>query len=86
MSIMEEIADGLARRALELIEKTGDDTIEKRIADEIGNSSPTLQETFATAMRIRKAEARAMRLLDKYSKGEAIPVARISSQPQEGGH
>lgn len=87
MSMLEDIADGLAKRAMELIDKTGDETLEKRITDEIGTSSPTLQEHFATAMRIRKAELRALKLLDKYEKGEDIPKVAISSQPQDdGGH
>ncbi len=86
MSMPEDVADGLAKRALELIQRTGDETIEKRVGDEIGSTSPTLQENFATALRIRKAEARAIQLLEKYSKGEDIPVAAISSQPQDTGH
>ena len=87
MSMLEDIADGLAKRAMELIEKTGDENLERRITEEIGTSSPTLQEYFATAMRIRRAELRALKLLDKYEKGEAIPKAAISSQPQsDGGH
>lgn len=83
MSKLEDIADGLAKRALDLVEKTGDETIEKRTADEIGALSPTLQEAYTTAVRIRKAEFRASRLLDKYDAGDAIPQAAISSQPQD---
>ncbi len=87
MSMLEEVADGLAKRALEEIERTGDENIEKRIADEIGASSPTLEEAFATAMRIRKAEVRAYKLLEKYATGAEIPKAAISAQPQDdGGH
>ncbi len=87
MSMLEEVADGLAKRALAEIERSGDEKIEKRIADEIGASSPTLQEAFATAMRIRKAEIRASKLLDKYAAGAEIPKAAISSQPQDDrGH
>ncbi|MXQ07970.1 hypothetical protein GQ651_08945 [Alphaproteobacteria bacterium GH1-50] len=87
MSMLEEVANGLAKRTLEQIERTGDETIEKRISDEVGASSPTLQEAFATAMRIRKAEIRGHKLLDKYAAGADIPVAAISSQPQDdGGH
>ncbi len=86
MSILEEVADGLAKRTTELMARTGLDTIEKRMADEIGSTSPTLQETYLTAMRIRKAEARGHKLLDKYEKGDAIPKAGISSAPQEMGH
>lgn len=87
MALLEETANNLARRAMDLIVQTGDETIEKRVADEVGASSPTLQETFLTAMRIMKAERRGLELLDKYDKGEEIPVALISSQPQDdGGH
>lgn len=83
MALLEEVADNLARKALEVILKTGDEDIEKRIAGEIGASSPTLQETFLTAMRIRKAEARGYALLEKFDRGDAIPKAQISSQPQD---
>ena len=83
MALLEEAADGLAKRAMEIIVKTGDETVEKRIADEVGSLSPTLQETFLTAMRIRKAEQRGLALLDKYEKGDEIPVAAISAAPQD---
>lgn len=83
MSKLEDIADGLAKRALDLVEKTGNETIERRTADEIGSLSPTLQEAYTTAVRIRKAELRASRLLDKYEAGETVGKAAISSQPQD---
>lgn len=87
MSLLEEVSTQLARRAMDLIVKTGDETIEKRLADEIGSASPTLQEAYLTAMRMLKAERRGMLLLEKYDRGEDIPVAQISAQPQDdGGH
>ncbi len=86
MSKLEEIGDSLAIRALEVMERTGNEAIERRVGDEIGLSSPTLQEIFATAIRIRRAEARARKLIEKFSEGEDIPVAQISSQPQDMGH
>ena len=87
MALLEEVSDALAKRTIELMERTGDENIEKRVAEEIGSSSPTLQENYSTAVRIRKAEARANKLLDKYMRGEDIPVAQISAHPQDdGGH
>ncbi|NND22726.1 MAG: hypothetical protein HKO14_11605 [Silicimonas sp.] len=87
MSLLEDVADGLAKRAADLYIKTADESLERRVADEVGASSPTLQEAFQTAMRIRKAEARGHAILDKYERGDAIPKAAISSQPQDdGGH
>ena len=87
MPLLEDVADGIAKRAAELSLKTGDENLERRVADEIGASSPTLEEAFLTAVRIRKAEARGHALLDKYERGDAIPKAAISAQPQhDGGH
>ncbi len=83
MALLEDAADGLAKRVMEIVLRTGDEKIEKRISEEIGSLSPTLQENFLTAMRIRKAEQRGLALLDKYDRGDEIPVAQISSQPQD---
>ncbi|MEM8802382.1 MAG: hypothetical protein AAFY06_04610 [Pseudomonadota bacterium] len=83
MALLEEVSVKLAERALDEIERTGDEMIEKRVAEEIGASSPTLQESFLTAMRIKKAERRALVLLNKYRTGDDIPVAMISAQPQD---
>ena len=83
MSILDEVADGLAKRAINEIKRSGDEDIEARVAQEIGSSSPTLQEAFLTAMRLRKAEVRGHALLEKYEAGEAVPVAAISAAPQD---
>lgn len=64
MPMLEDVADGLAKRTLDLISRTGDENLEAKVADAIGASSPTLQEAFSTAMRIRKAEIRGTVLLD----------------------
>lgn len=86
MPLLEDVADDLVKRTLKIIATTGDEKIEKRISEEIGALSPTLQEHFNTAMRIRKAEARALKLLGQIEKGAEIPPAAISAQPQDGGH
>ena len=83
MSVIEEVADGLAKRTTEYLKRTGDDTVEQRMAQELGASSPTLQEAFTTAMRMRKAELKGHALLDKCEAGEDIPKAAISSAPQD---
>lgn len=67
MAMLEDVADNLAKRTLELISKTGDEALEARVADAIGASSPTLQEAYSTAMRIRKAEIRGIVLLDSFA-------------------
>ena len=83
MSVLDEVADGLAKRAVKMMDNSGDDTVEARIAQEIGASSPTLQEAFLTAMRLRKAEIKGHVLLDKFEAGDAIPKAGISGALQD---
>jgi hypothetical protein len=83
MSVLDEVADGLAKRVTEMMTDANDDAMERRIAAEVGASSPTLQEAFTTAMRLRKAELRGHALLDMYARGENVPKAGISSAPQD---
>ena len=79
MPLLEDVANRVAERTLKLIETTGDEDIEKKVADQIGASSPTLQEAFSTALRILKAEARASRFIDQLD-GTA-PPPKPDSEP-----
>ncbi len=63
MSILDTIADDLAREALALSEELEDEHIPEQVAKLIGTSSPTVEEAFRTAVRIRRAELRAKRML-----------------------
>lgn len=63
MEFLEQVADGLAKEALEIEEITGDEDLVGLIMKTIGASSTTLEEAFLTAVRIRRAEARALILL-----------------------
>lgn len=83
MPMIEDIADSVAKRTMEAIARTGDEHLEAKVKAEIGASSPTLEEAFATAMRIRKAEKRAMDMLDKFNRGEKVEMLKITSQPQD---
>lgn len=65
MSLQEDVADKLAREVLALVEKTGDEDIVEDIKKVIGTSSTTLEEAYMTAVRVRRAEARALALLDQ---------------------
>lgn len=67
MASLEEIADELALKALKDTDNLDDNTVINLMANAIGASSATLQETFLTAIRIRRAEIRAAAVLDKYN-------------------
>lgn len=72
MSILEEIADSLARDALRLETDTDDLSLVDRIAREIGATSPTVEEAFKTAVRMRRAERKGQLLIAKLRK-EMVP-------------
>ncbi len=74
MSKMEELADELAVSALDLEEETDDETVIKKIAEALGSLSPTFEEVFNTAIRMRRAERRAKRLIASL-KRDAAPAA-----------
>ncbi|MGR3289627.1 MAG: hypothetical protein ACU0C9_00310 [Paracoccaceae bacterium] len=67
MNYLEGIADGLALKVLADPENLDDNTVVDLIAAAVSSSSATLQETFLTAVRIRRAEIRAYAVLDKYN-------------------
>ena len=58
------VADQLAQKSLELFEATGDEEIFAQVTKIIGSSSQTLEEAYKTAVRVRRAERRALEMLD----------------------
>jgi len=62
--IAEDLADKLAQDVIEAAEKLGDERLVEQIAQAVGASSPTTEELFRTAVRVRIAEARARKLLN----------------------
>lgn len=65
MDLQARVADELAQQALELADETGDDDIIEDIKKVIGASSTTLEEAYMTAVRVRRAETRALALIEK---------------------
>jgi len=66
MSVVEEFADKIAAQTVELVDQTGDLDLVKRVAEIMGASSQTLQESFLTAVRVRTAANRAAEFLKSY--------------------
>lgn len=61
--IAEDLADKLALDTIKAAETLGDDRLIEQIAQAVGASSPTTEELFRTAVRVRVAEARARKML-----------------------
>lgn len=63
--IAEELADKLALDTIKAAAELGDDRLIEQIAQAVGASSPTTEELFRTAVRVRIAEARARKMLEE---------------------
>ncbi|MEM1274764.1 MAG: hypothetical protein AAGF88_13185 [Pseudomonadota bacterium] len=79
-----ELADALARDTIIAAEKLGDDELVNEIATVIGSSSPSTEEAFRTAARVRLAEARARQYLEKKLAGEQVAKPVDVSGDAEG--
>ena len=72
-SYVETVAGELADLTLADAANSGDDNIVDTVAEILGASSQTLQEAFLTAVRVRRAEARARELLARRA-GQPTPA------------
>lgn len=63
--IAEDLADKLALDVIAAAEELDDDRLPETIAQAIGASSPTTEELFRTAVRVRTAEQRARSMLEE---------------------
>ncbi|MFV2035112.1 MAG: hypothetical protein ACC631_08395 [Halocynthiibacter sp.] len=63
MGIVEDLADSLAKDTLDVSSRTHNDDLVKEVSEILGASSITTQEAFLTAIRVRRAEARARAFL-----------------------
>lgn len=65
MAITEDLADALARDVIEAMEALGDERLPDEVAAVIAATSPTTEEAFRTAVRVRIAERRARKFLEQ---------------------
>ncbi|SEW07155.1 hypothetical protein SAMN04488515_0913 [Cognatiyoonia koreensis] len=82
MNYTEETANELADLALAEAEASGSPKIVDQIGELLGASSQSLQEAYLTAVRVRRAEARARELLAEAAiKRGAQPPAKRAPKP-----
>ena len=70
MRVVEELADNLAKDAVELANELGNDDIIYETAKVLVATSSTMEEAYMTSMRVRLAERRARRFLEE--KAQAV--------------
>ena len=58
MSVIEDMGDALARDVIAAMEELGDERFYDKISKVLLDASPTMQEAFLTAYRVRVAEKR----------------------------
>ena len=85
MSVLEELANDLAIRAL-AAERGNEDTIVDDVSKSIGDMSPTLQEAYQTMVRLHRAAARGQEVVDahlaKHGLRPAKPKPRYQAPQQ----
>ena len=69
MRVVEELADNLAKDAIELANKLGNDDIIYETAKVLVATSSTMEEACMTSIRVRLAERRARRFLEEKAQG-----------------
>ena len=85
-SYVERVAGEIADLAIADEIASGDINIVDQIAKVLGSSSQTLEEAFLTAVRVRKAEARARALLEKRAEAgyaDVTPTPAPDEEPSE---
>ena len=65
MRVVEELADNLAKVAIELANKLGIDDVIYNTAKVLVATSSTMEEAYMTSIRVRLAERRARRFLEE---------------------
>ncbi len=65
MGVTEDLADALARDVLSAMDEMGDDRFYMEVGKMLASLSPSMEDGFMTAMRVRLAERRARALLER---------------------
>lgn len=82
-SYLEKVAGELADLALADEARSGDEDIINDVSEIVGSSSQTLQEAFLTAVRVRRAEARAREMLaERTAKHDSKPGNLLTNGAQ----
>ena len=69
MCVVEELADNLAKDAIELANKLGNDDVIHETAKVLMATSSTMEEAYMASIRVRLAERRARRFLKEKAQG-----------------
>ena len=86
MGVVEDLADDLARETLVIMAEKNDDRFFYEVAKVVGASSPTLEEAYLTAMRVRMTSVRGRKFLDATLKALRDDLAPPAAPRESSGH
>jgi len=68
MGVVDDLADKLAQDVIKAMDALGEEELPEQVANVLGASSPSSEEIFRAAVRIRLAERRARTFLNDHVK------------------
>lgn len=77
MSVAEQLADALARDVLAAMDEMGEERFYLEVGKMLASLSPSMEEGFMTAMRVRLAERRARDMLNRRVAAFRTKVAEV---------
>ena len=86
MGVVEDMGDALARDVIAAMEELGDERLHDKVAKVLLDASPTMQEAFLTAYRVRVAEKRGRAFLDKVLQAKREGREGPKLHMESGGH
>lgn len=82
MSVVDDLADKLARDTIKAMDALGDENLPDQVAAVLGASSPSSEEIFRAAVRIRLAERRARNFLNEHVERALAAKRRGEDAPE----
>ncbi|MGL6211951.1 MAG: hypothetical protein ACRC14_19165 [Paracoccaceae bacterium] len=86
MSVLDEMGDALARDVIAAMEELGDERFYDKISKVLLDASPTMQEAFLTAYRVRVAEKRGRAFIEAALKAKREGGSGPAVYMDGGGH
>lgn len=86
MSVLEDMGDALARDVIAAMEELGDERFYDKISKVLLDASPTMQEAFLTAYRVRMAEKRGRAFIEAALKAKREGKTGPKIHLESGGH
>ena len=86
MSVLEDMGDALACDVIAAMEELGDERFYDKISKVLLDASPTMQEAFLTAYRVRMAERRGRAFIEAALKAKREGGTGPRVHLESGGH